>query len=304
MKLATTTCDFGRWQAPAEEQIKRLFRAGFRYIDLSLYTHRDNEEFMCDGWREHARELRKRAEDMGMRFVQAHSIGFNPIGERDEAWKRAFDETVRSIEVCGELGIESTAVHSGVMKGIGKEEYFEKNAAFYRMLLPVCEKTGVNVLIENSTKANMGDCYFFFTGKDMAEFIEYVGHPLLNAVWDTGHANVEGPQYQEILAVAPYLKAIHFNDNNGKKDEHLAPYLGTLDIDEVMHALIDSRFKGPFTLESGSSFKTVGGFPIKRNVYCEDDRAKNAPLALQEQMEKVLFEIGKHILTAYDLYEE
>ena len=48
----------------------------------------------------------------------------------------------------------------------------------------------------------MGGRYFINSGRDMREFIDYVGHPLFHGCWDTGHANCEGAQYEEILALA------------------------------------------------------------------------------------------------------
>ncbi|MCQ2399570.1 MAG: sugar phosphate isomerase/epimerase [Clostridia bacterium] len=304
MKLATTTGDFARWPERAFEQVKRVYNAGFRYVDLSLYDSYRCEEFMTDNWKKHAKELRLKVEDLGAKFVQAHSVGFNPISERDESWQKAYKETVRSIELCEVLGINNTVVHSGFQKGIGKEEFFEKNAEFYKTLLPVCEKTGVSVLIENSTKANIVDAYFFLHGKDMTEFLDYAERPLLNAVWDTGHANIEGSQYNDITALGKYLKAVHISDNNGKLDEHISPYFGTLDTDEVMHALIDAGFNGYFTFECEMSMKSVNGFPIGRNVYCKDNRTKDVPFFLQELMEKNLYETGKYILSQYGLFEE
>ena len=50
-------------------------------------------------------------------------------------------------------------------------------------------------------------------------------------------------------------RAIHYNDNRGGGDEHIAPFLGTLNHDEVITALIDVGFKGYFTLECDSMLK-------------------------------------------------
>lgn len=192
MKLATTTCDFGIYPTH-EERIRHLYDAGFRYIDLSLYTEGDMRDFMKHDWKETARNLKVYTESLGMKFVQAHSPGGNPLS-RDAKWDWLLESTIRSIEVCGILGIPSTVVHAGWAADIGREEYYEKNLEFYRLLWPVMEQNNVNVLVENSTKANMGSNYYFLTGADMKEFLKYAGHPLLHACWDTGHANIEGHQ--------------------------------------------------------------------------------------------------------------
>ena len=60
---------------------------------------------------------------------------------------------------------------------------------------------------------------------------------MLHACWDTGHANCEGSQYDDIITLGKELFAIHYNDNHGAKDEHLIPFLGTLNHDEIINAL-------------------------------------------------------------------
>jgi sugar phosphate isomerase/epimerase len=85
------------------------------------------------------------------------------------------------------------------------------------------------------------------------EILDRIDHPLFGVCWDTGHANCGGSQYEDIMAIGEELYAIHYNDNHGEKDEHLAPFLGNMNHDEVIRALIDANFKGYFTLECSSS---------------------------------------------------
>ena len=179
MKLATTTCDFGIYPTH-EERIRHLYDAGFRYIDLSLYTESDMKEFMEPGWEERARKLKDYAESLGVKFVQAHSPGGNPLS-RDAKWDWLLEATIRSVEICGILGIPNTVVHAGWAGGIGREEYYERNRDFYALLYPAMEADNVNVLIENSAKSNMGSNYYFLTGADMKEFLKYAGHSTMAA---------------------------------------------------------------------------------------------------------------------------
>jgi MoaA/NifB/PqqE/SkfB family radical SAM enzyme len=48
MKIATTTGDFGFYCKTNEERIRELHRAGFRYIDLSMYGFTPECEYMQD----------------------------------------------------------------------------------------------------------------------------------------------------------------------------------------------------------------------------------------------------------------
>ena len=58
MKLATTTGDFERYCPRITERIRHIREAGFRFVDLSLYTVKGNEELLdCDDWRKNAAEI-------------------------------------------------------------------------------------------------------------------------------------------------------------------------------------------------------------------------------------------------------
>ena len=300
MKIATTTDNFLYYCDNDIDRIRELHRGGFRYIDLSMYFFTPDSPYMSDDWKTTVRALKEEADRLGMQFVQAHSQGGNYLKPDPEKAEFLVAATLRSIEICKELGIQNTVVHPGCAEGLTKEEWFEKNKAFYQRLIPMMEKTGVNVLVENSTTANTKGKYWANSGKDMVEFLNYVGHPLLHACWDTGHANCEGSQYQDILDLGKELYAIHYNDNHGERDEHLIPYLGTMNHDEVINALIDSGYEGYFTLECSSSLLQ----PRRRREFAADTRLLKPQLFMQRHAEKLMYDTAKYILESYGLFEE
>ena len=301
MKIANTTGDYGKTTLTLEKILEHLKNAGFRYIDLSLYSiHKGNSEFMSDNWQEYADKIKNKAGELGLTFVQAHSPGINPL----ECTENEVKAMIRSIEICGFLGIKNTVYHAGWAPEISKEEFFERNREFYRRLIPTMEETGVNVLIENSTKANMGDMYYFLTGQDMKEFIEYVGHPQIGACWDTGHANIEGHQYEDLVTLGKYLKAVHINDNHSMRDDHIMPFLGRMSVDEVMNGLIDAGFGGYFTFEADSSIISHDHWLGHRRSFEKDTRLADAPIAVRDKLEEALYLTGECILKAYDCFEE
>jgi len=303
MKIATTTGDFEFYCDNDLDRIREMHRAGFRYIDLNMYQFTPDCVYMGENWKDEVKKLQALADELGMRFVQAHSQGGNPLSDDPEHVDFLLRATLRSIEICELLRIPNTVVHNGYAKGLSKEEWFSKNKAFYERLIPTMEKCGVNVLCENSTRANMKELYFINSGKDMREFIEYVGHPMIHGCWDTGHANCEGNQYDDILAVGDELYAIHYNDNRGMKDEHLAPFLGTLNHDEVLQALIDVGFKGFFTLECSSSLIKYDQWTGKRKRFEARSELREPQLFMQRHIEALLYDTSKWMLEKYGLFE-
>ena len=304
MKIASTTGDFKTLPKDDHlERVRHVAKAGFKYIDLSFYDiDKKNSPFMLDSYKEYVDNLKSLANRLGIKYVQAHLPNCNPLD------KENFDEyckcTIRTIEVCGLLGIENAVIHTGWMDGITKEQYFEMNLEALKPLFPVMEEYNVNVLIENSTKSNMGEKYYFLTGADMKEFIEYVNHPLLHACWDLGHANIEGHQYEDIMVLGDDLRAIHVHDNNGKGDQHVALFTGTLNIDEVITALIDSGYKGYFTFEADCAVSFGQTWHLNRRIFEKNTRLFNPTTDMYDAAEKFLFEMGKACLTAYNIYEE
>jgi sugar phosphate isomerase/epimerase len=186
-----------------------------------------------------------------------------------------------------------------------RESWYELNTRFYRELLPTAEETGVTVLTENTTHANLPEGRFYlYTGKDMTEYIEYVDHPLFQAVWDTGHGTTEGSQYDNILALGKHLKGLHVHDNNGKADEHTMPYTGVLNLDQVMNGLLDVGYEGYFTFEVLNALRAAKDGRQPRQVFERDTRLWQPTLEMQIDMERLLYHIGKHALTAYNCFEE
>ncbi len=311
MRLATTIEDFQHYTATPAQAVWAMRGTGFRYLDYSFYRAiYPGSPFLTDRWMVQVEEAAEAAAELGFTFVQAHSPQYNfqnPAADHETGMLA----TLRSIEACGRLGIPNIVVHSGASHEMlypgDRKAYFQANRAFYEKLFPAMEKWNVSVLIENSSEGNMGGRYFFMTGREMSDFLDWVGHPLLQACWDIGHANMRGAdQYREILDLGGHLRAVHIQDNFGTFDEHIAPLAGTVDMDAVMQGLLEIRFPGPFTFEATNMLLARGGWPHERTL-TEGilRRPLDQPsLELRRRAESLLYEIGKYILSAYNCFED
>lgn len=303
MKIATSTCDFSSYFFTYEEQIREIAKAGFKYVDLCLYeVNVVNKTFSDEVWLDEVQKLKDLASELNITYVQAHSPGKGGDPIKEDNFDAYLKASIRVIEICGELGIKNTVYHGGMLRDIGKEEWFEKNLVFVKLLLPYLEKHNVNLLIENNTKANLWGIYYPNSGKDLREFVDYVNHKNFGACWDTGHANCEGAQYDEILALGDKLWALHYNDNRGTADEHVLPYFGTMNNDEVLSALKEINYKGYFTLESNKPAIFGANWPISRRYF--NETMDEAPLFLRREMEVIAYKISKYILEKHGVFEE
>lgn len=307
MKLTTTTGDLYRYCKDIYEVLDLLATTGFRNLDMNLYGDFTAPMLRAENYLDEAKRIREYAEGKGMRFVQSHAPSGNGL-KQDEAYDDFMLRTRRTLEVCQVMGIPHSVLHSGMDGAISMEEYAERNRAFYSLFFDTMERTGVSLLIENSMPNNMKDNTFFLYGKEMRDFLEYVNHPLLGACWDTGHANTFTDQYDNITALGKWLRAVHIADNFGKTDDHIAPFQGTLNLDEVMCALTDNGFEGAFTFEAENILRPMRAWPIYRKKYEPTDgrtcRLDSPSRELRVEAEKLLYHIGREILTAYDCFED
>ena len=309
MKLATTTGDFASYFDSDIDRLRAVAAAGFKYVDLNMYSGDDpGWVYASDGWERKVDELANEAAKLGVQFVQAHAPGHTNLLSVEER-EKIVSATARSFEVCAMLGIKNNVIHTGTSSQFlyerpgDKEKYFAANFDVIKELLPTLEKTGVNLLIENTCKKNVGKIWFFLTGMEMKEFIEYCGHPLIHAVWDVGHAAIEGHQYQDIVDLGDDLRALHIHDNRGE-DHHEFPLTGKNNYDEIFSALIKIGYKGYFTLEADNFFYGFKRLRRHPELLTYGDRFTAAPFKLKETAEKLLYEIGKYTLSTYGLFEE
>lgn len=298
MKLATTTGDYFAYTDSQETALKGIRKAGFKYADYNFsLDHRLRNGVYSDDPEGYYKRIEQTADELGIKLVQAHA----PMGKPFEDGGKLLNDTLRCVDACGAWGIPNLVVHSGYSYGLTREQNFERNKEFFMPLLERAEKYGMNILVENFNKMYKEGVFWIDNATDLLGVIEYVDHPLFHAVWDVGHANLQTmPQNEELKLLGNHVKALHIQDNLGEKDQHLAPFLGNMNLDSIMCGLDDIGYDGYFTFE-------VGGFflpPEKRRSFDASDKLLKAPLAARDAFERYLYELGKSILEAYNCFEE
>lgn len=258
---------------------------------------------MQSDWATKIAELKDYADSLGMTFVQAHSQGGNPLTDNQSEYDTLVAMTLRQIEICGALGIENIVVHAGWHAGYSKQQWFAANKAFFDTLLVKGAECGVNILCENSTSKNMGNLYYINTGADMREFIEYVNNPYFHGCWDTGHANCEGAQYDDIIALGDEMYAIHFNDNTGTSDSHIIPYFGTMNSFSVLRAISDIGYSGYFTFECDGSPRTNNNWRGSNDLPILSEKTISQLSNDRLGQEKLMYQMGEDLLSSYDMLD-
>ncbi len=299
MKLATSTGDFTAYTPSQAEALRYIREAGFSCADYNFGAdHGSRSGVYGADCKAYFEEIRRTADSLGIRLVQAHSPMGAPIAPDNAAF---IEDTIRCVEACGAWGIPNLVVHSGYLPGLSVEETFAENKLFFAPILARAEKYGVNILVENFNKRCVDGLYWIDNATDLLGLIDYVDHPLFHAVWDAGHANMQDmPQDEELQILGNHVRALHIQDNCGDDDSHLLPFFGTMNLDAVMNGLQKIGYTGYFTFEVGSIFT----LPAQKRPYAADTRLLAAPLELKQAAERFLYEMGKCILSRYGCLEE
>ena len=288
--------------------LKALRDCGFTCVDFEI-----TDDLLDENLAAHACDIKDMLQSLGLTAPQGHAPMYNPLNP--PAHIDCIELQTRTLRFCKLAGIPHVVIHPGAVSGNTREEFFEKNIAFYQALIPAVEETGVGILIENI--GNYADPYYLWTGADLREMIDRVNHPLYSACWDVGHANhfwpEDGKQYDSILALGDKLTALHVHENCGyfteprahyRIDMHTAPFFSvhsTLSFDEILQALKDINYKGTFNYETD--------FPAKKRNAPFTYQGVNVtklqmlPLSLWRKFNTVLFDTGKYMLETYEMYE-
>lgn len=263
MKLSvesyTLSNKFGDDRMPA-----MLKAAGFDAVDYSFYTSSAvRERSLGDGYREYARELRKRLDDAGLVCNQSHAPYSINRDNRFDTSDPEYLALTRSIEAAAILGARSIIVHTlAVEKGT---DVIEFNAGFYSTLIPYCESFGIKISVENLFEQDPKRKYLVGRLGSPAEInamLDRLDSPCFDACLDIGHAAITGWEPEDFIRnLKPgCLKALHVHDNDYIRDLHKLPFTDRHDRihwDLVCEALRDTGYDGDFTFEIISYLERV-----------------------------------------------
>ena len=280
MKLATTMGFFyekgGQEILTPSQTLHTLSQTGFRQFN---YSFNWRPHYNTDAWREIAEESAETAAQYGMLFPQAHA----PVGDllHDDEY---IELVKRSIEICSIIGCPCAAMHLHDIPGgpsiAHTKEVWAANKKALERIIPTLEKYNVALCIENEFDAcapQPNRRFAFSTAQEIKDFIEYVGHPLLGACLDVGHANVQHLDVPEqIHMLGNLLMAVHISDNDGNTDMHTGPFGGSMDFDGIIQALLDIGYRGAFAFEAKFMHKP--------------------PTSLKVEYNKLLYAAGKYLL--------
>ena len=196
------------------------------------------------------------AQAHGIAFGQAHAPypSFWPDNDERNAAMTAMYK--KMIALCGHLGCKYLIIHPAAQRNLSDD--WKANMSLYKPLIPALKEHDVICCLENLYLGVSGG-YLESSCADPYEACDYIDE--LNDVagarrfafcLDTGHALMTGRDiYTTIMKLGPRIEALHIHDNDGRKDLHMAPYMGILEWNRFIAGLKDIEYTG------GLSFETI-----------------------------------------------
>ena len=174
---------------------------------------------------------------------------------------------IRTIQCTAFIGCRRLIVHPffyGLPARLGPEAEWEQNIRSYSALIDAAKKYDVIICLENMFSNYKGKIYGSCCSDiDVAcryvdTLNEIAGEKRFGFCLDTGHILLAGKDiYDTMVQLGDRIEAFHVHDNNGTRDQHLAPYMGILDWDRFAAGLAAIGYDKTLSFETFNVWNTV-----------------------------------------------
>ena len=264
-----------------EETYRLVKEAGFDGVDVnldhlfrgheirnrarsSLLDGPEAEMFAaCEKWRAGAKKY-------GIDNYQAHApfpslLPFDP--ENPDYNDYLIHCLERTICCTAYIGCHRLIIHpffTGTPNRLSPDEEWKVNIESYSKLIDAAKKYDVIICLENMFEGYRGKiyeacCSDFKTACDYIDTLNQIaGERRFAFCLDTGHALLVGKEiYNTMILLGDRIEAFHVHDNDGNRDQHLAPYMGVLNWNRFVEGLAAINFDKTMSFETFNVWNTV-----------------------------------------------
>ena len=195
----------------------------------------------------------------------------NPLSNAspDESVRvQAVRETGAALELARRVPVSVLVVHPGLQDSLLSPSVQNSRGAVLRSveeIVALASPLGVRVALEVIPNA-------MSTADALVGLLDELDMPDVGVCLDFGHAHLQGDVVDAIETLSGLLAATHVHDNRGRRDEHLAPFEGTIDWTGALMALQKVGYEGTMMLE------LAGADPSAPAL----ERARQAALRLED----------------------
>lgn len=227
-KIAVVISNSNKKVTPIET-IDAIKEAGFENVFVQWY----NRDWECS-----QKEQLEYARKQGLNVIFAH-LGYqniNDIWNQDESGDMLVERYKQDIKTCKENDIPMVIMHL-----TSKQEapmYNEKGLKRIQEIVDYAKELNIKVAFENTK---------------IKGYLEYVLQNIQNdnvgICYDAGHCHAHFNDEFNYELFKNRIFAVHLHDNDKSADQHLIPFDGTINWNNVVTKLKECNYDGPVTLE-------------------------------------------------------
>lgn len=227
-KIAVVISNSNKKVTPIET-IDAIKEAGFENVFVQWY----NRDWECS-----QKEQLEYARKQGLNVIFAH-LGYqniNDIWNQDESGDMLVERYKQDLKTCKENDIPMVIMHL-----TSKQEapmYNEKGLKRIQEIVDYAKELNIKVAFENTK---------------IKGYLEYVLQNIQNdnvgICYDAGHCHAHFNDEFNYEMFKNRIFAVHLHDNDKSADQHLIPFDGTINWNNVVTKLKECNYDGPVTLE-------------------------------------------------------
>lgn len=236
--------------------IEKCAQGGYTVLDVNFCEAMNpSSRLRSDDWETYVEELASIGRGFGIEFTQSHLPYYDIFGPNSDDKTLLMEELIRrSIIASGMLGVKWAVTHPGTVYTAGHDAHasLEQNLIYYRRHLKTAVEAGVGIALENDFEYRSAPYQRIFAAsvEELCALCDAFSSSHMGICYDFGHANLTGGFHRQNLAlIGKRLKAVHVQDNDGTKDQHLMPFFGEINWAEAMEGLAECGYDGDLTYE-------------------------------------------------------
>ena len=240
-----------------KENLSEHIRDGLSFLEKSGFDAADFTmkliEPLGSEWQKCIEVAKADATSLGIKFEICHLPFSLKICKDPSLLPKFVFDMHNAIDAAATLGVSYSVLHPGTITlPLSDYDRVAQYDAVMAHLAPFAEhadRVGVRLCLENMpvVHENYPTHRYCQDPDELCDVADALG---IDVCWDFGHANIAGLKQSDALGfIGKRLKAVHVNDNCGIGDDHIPPFMGTIDWRDAALGLANIGYTGLFNYE-------------------------------------------------------
>ncbi len=234
--------------------IVALNDAGYQVLDMNFHDASVfKQPFVTDGWESWVHGLAETAESRGVVFSQSHAHFYNYCQDSPD---NDYLETLVKRSILGSeiLGVPWVTIHAATDFAAERplKSSKEKSVEYFKRLSDFAGEHNTGLAIENLWELNISpERRYTSSPEELVDLVDTLDRKNIGICWDVEHSLIMKQNTSKVLSlIGPYLKNTHISDFVHTYHDHILPYEGIADWEEIIDGFAGLKsFEGDFTYE-------------------------------------------------------